>query len=360
MEPAVRPLLLALAILPLLAGAQEPSGGERPAAAVIAPLASRSLLLDVKTLPDGKLVTVGERGDILVSGDDGVSWTQSPAPARATLTAVYFADARRGWAVGHDEVILRTVDGGASWFLAHFAPERQQPLLAVWFDAASHGLAVGAYSTVYRSDDAGASWQSAPFNPEPLPVAGGKAPAAGARAPKPASGAEPTGADMRADAWTVQPHLTAIAADGRGRLYVTAEAGHLYRSDDAGEHWFELPSPYEGSFFGVLPLDGDTVLVFGLRGHLFRSDDAGRSWQRIAIATEELLAGGTRLPDGTIVIGGLAGVVLVSQDGGRSFRVHQEADRKGFDAVTAIPRGIVICGEAGVRRLLLADLAPRG
>jgi len=102
------------------------------------------------------------------------------------------------------------------------------------------------------------------------------------------------------------------------------------------------------------------VLVFGLRGHLFRSDDAGRSWQRIAIATEELLAGGTRLPDGTIVIGGLAGVVLVSQDGGRSFRVHQEADRKGFDAVTAIPRGIVICGEAGVRRLLLADLAPRG
>ncbi len=355
MGPAVRPLILALAILPLLASAEEPSGAERPAAAVIAPLASRSLLLDVKTLPDGRLVTVGERGDILLSTDDGVSWKQSPAPARATLTAVYFADARRGWAVGHDEVILRTIDGGTTWFLAHYAPERQQPLLAVWFDAAGHGLAVGAYSTVYRSDDAGASWRNVAFNPAPLP--GRKtAPAHAAKAePK----GDPKGEDMRADAWTVQPHLTAIAADGHGRLYITGEAGHLYRSDDAGEHWFELPSPYEGSFFGVLPLDDDTVLAFGLRGHLFRSEDAGRSWQRIAIGTEELLAGGARLADGMVVIDGLGGVVLFSQDGGRSFRVHQEPDRTGFDAVAVVPRGIVVCGEAGARRLLLADLVPR-
>ena len=353
---AVRPLILAVAFLPLLAGAEQPAGGERPAAAVIAPLASRSLLLDLKTLPDGRLVTVGERGDILVSTDDGVSWKQSPAPARATLTAVYFADARRGWAVGHDEVILRTVDGGANWYLAHYAPEREQPLLAVWFDATGHGLAVGAYSTVYRSDDAGATWQSIPFAPEPLPGTGhSPAPKAAARG----ATDQPKGEDMRADASTVQPHLTAIAADAHGRLYVTAEAGHIYRSDDQGAHWFELPSPYQGSYFGVLPLDDDKVLAFGLRGHLYRSDDAGRHWQQVATGTDALLAGGARLPDGTIVIAGLAGVVLVSQDGGHSFRLHLEADRTGFDAVTAVPRGVVLCGEAGVRRLLLNDLAPR-
>jgi photosystem II stability/assembly factor-like uncharacterized protein len=352
----VRPLILALAILPLLAGAEEPSGAERPAAAVIAPLASRSLLLDVKTLADGRLVAVGERGDILVSADDGVSWKQSPAPARATLTAVYFADALRGWAVGHDEVILRTVDGGANWFLAHFAPEREQPLLAVWFDADGHGLAVGAYSTVYSSDDAGASWRIAPFVPEPLPGTG----RGGASKPAARGAAnEPKPEDMRADASTVQPHLTAIAADAHGRLYVTAEAGHIYRSDDHGARWFELPSPYQGSFFGVLPLNDDQVLAFGLRGHLFRSDDAGRHWQQVATGTDALLAGAARLPDGTIVIVGLAGVMLVSQDGGHSFRVHLEADRTGFDAVAGVPRGLVVCGEAGVRRLLLSELVPR-
>jgi photosystem II stability/assembly factor-like uncharacterized protein len=356
MGRAVRSLLVTVALLPVLAAAATPAGAERPEAAVIAPLAVQSLLLDVKALPDGRLIAVGERGHVLISSDGGASWRQSPAPARATLTAVYFADARRGWAVGHDEVILRTVDGGASWFVAHYAPEHEQPLLGVHFDAAGHGLAVGAYSTVYRSDDGGASWQSVAFGPEPLPGAGhAAAPRAAARAAT--GGAQ--GEDMRADAWTVQPHLTSIGADGHGRLYVTAEAGHVYRSDDGGARWFELPSPYAGSFFGLLPLAGDSLLVFGLRGHLYRSDDAGRSWQAVASGTQALLAGATRLADGTIVIAGLEGVVLVSQDGGHSFRVHQEADHKGYDAVAPVPGGVVLSGEAGVRRLTLADLAPR-
>jgi photosystem II stability/assembly factor-like uncharacterized protein len=358
MRRAVRSLFVAFALLPALAAAETPSGAERPEAAVIAPLATRSLLLDVKTLPDGRLVTVGERGHVLVSSDGGVSWRQSPAPARATLTAVYFADARQGWAVGHDETILRTLDGGATWFVAHYAPEHEQPLLGVRFDAAGHGLAVGAYSTVYRSDDAGASWRSIPFRPEPLPGAGRAAGPKVAGATGEAKG-EANGEDMRADAWTVQPHLTSITADGRGRLYITAEAGHVYRSDDGGAYWFELPSPYAGSFFGVLPLEGDSLLAFGLRGHLYRSDDAGKSWQAVKSGTQALLAGATRLADGMIVIAGLEGVVLVSSDGGHSFRVHEETDRKGFDAVAPVPGGVVLCGEAGVRRLTLANLAPR-
>src|SRR6266403_1988295 len=60
-----------------------------------------------------------------------------------------------------------------------------------------------------------------------------------------------------------------------------AEAGHLYRSDDGGASWLELPSPYQGSFFGVLLVAGDAVLAYGLRGNLFSSQDAGRGWQRI-------------------------------------------------------------------------------
>ncbi len=354
----MRPLILILAVAPMMAAAQAPAGAERPAAAVIAPLAAHSLLLDVQRLGDGRVVAVGERGHVLISQDAGASWQQSSAPAGATLTALYFADAQHGWAVGHDEVILRTVDGGASWSLAHYAPEREQPLLGVWFDAAGRGLAVGAYSTVYRSSDGGATWSVASFEPQPLP-APGRVPAPPATKGQAPAKAKGEGEAMRQDAGAVQPHLTAIDADSRGRIYVTAEAGHLYRSDDGGGHWFALPAPYEGSFFGVLPLDGDTLLAFGLRGHLYRSDDAGRSWQQLASGTTALLAGAARLPGGMIVIAGLEGVVLVSQDGGHSFRVHQEPDRMGFDAVAGVPDGIVVCGEAGARRLTLAELTPR-
>ena len=167
---------------------------------VLAPLAVRTLLLDVRVVPGGGLVAVGQRGHVLLSSDGGQSWRQRLTPTRATLTAVHFADAQHGWAVGHDEVILRTTDGGETWSRAHFAPDKEQPLLAVCFADAQTGLAVGAYSTVYRSADGGATWVSAPFEPRPVKAAA----AAVARDPKRDV--------MREDEGVAQPHLNAIVA----------------------------------------------------------------------------------------------------------------------------------------------------
>jgi photosystem II stability/assembly factor-like uncharacterized protein len=317
---------------------------------VAAPLAVKSLLLDVVAVPGGRsIVAVGERGHVLESTDGGATWRQRVAPTRSTLTAVFFVDERHGWAVGHDEVILRTTDGGATWTRTHFEPQKQQPLLDVWFANETVGFAVGAFSTVYRTDDGGATWKNVEFAPIPL---------AKPKAKKPAAGAEDLGDDEGLD----QPHLNAIvgttAAGTTAHIYVGAEAGHLYRSDDGGTTWRQLASPYEGSFFGLLPLDGDSLLAFGLRGHLFRSDDAGATWTRLDSGTTALLSGGTRLADGTVVIAGMAGTVVISRDGGRTFAAHQEADRKGFAAVAPAKDGVVLAGEAGVRTLGSDALRP--
>ncbi len=331
------------AALGLLALAAVATRADDPAPAVLAPLAPRSLLLDVCAVPGGGLVAVGERGHVLASAD-GTDWVQRPAPARSNLTAVAFADHLHGWAVGHDELILRTQDGGATWAVSHYAPERQQPLLGVSFADALHGLAVGAFSTVYSTADGGEHWQAVEFAPTPL-----------AR-PAAAHGKKPDA--MREDDEGInQPHLNAISRAADGAVYIAAEAGHLYRSADGGGHWAELASPYNGSFFGVLPLEGSSLLAFGLRGHLYRSDDAGRSWRALDSHTVSLLAGGTRLADGTVVLVGLAGTVLVSSDGGQSFALRQQADRKGFAAVAPSGDGVVVVGESGVRRLPRATLS---
>ena len=338
-----RAALVLLAALPALA--------ETPQPAVIAPLAARSLLLDVTVLPGGTVVAVGERGHVLLSRDGGTSFTQSPAPARSNLTAVSFVDREHGWAVGHDEVILRTSDGGASWQLAHYAPEKQQPLLGVWFGDPTHGIAIGAFATVYTTADGGQSWTASEFTPKPLHAA-----------PVKAHTGRTTAADLAEsdDQGLAQPHLNAIARARSGRLYIAGEAGHLFSSDDGGHSWAQLPAPYDGSLFGILPLDGDALLVFGLRGHLFRSEDAGHSWRALESHCEALLSGSTRLGDGTIVIVGLSGTVLVSVDGGQTFAVHQQADRKGLAAVAAAPGGVVVVGEAGVHLLSRAALGLEG
>jgi photosystem II stability/assembly factor-like uncharacterized protein len=285
-------------------------------------LASRALLLDVANAGQ-RLVAVGERGHVLLSDDAGRHWSQVQTPTQSLLTAVCFADAAHGIAVGHDEIILATADGGRSWKRTHFAPQAQQPLLDVWCGSDGDALAVGAYGVYMVSQDYGASWAE-----RKLQTANG-------------SNRDEMGGGY---------HLNAIAADASSRLYIAAEAGHLYRSEDRGATWVSLSFPYAGSLFGVLPLADGAVLAFGLRGNLFRSADGGDTWKRIATGTQATLDGGTSLEGGRVAIVGLSGVVLLSRDGGSSFTLLQQDDRKGLAAVRGVAGNeLVTVGEAGVK-----------
>ena len=69
-------------------------------------------MTDVQKVGD-QLVMVGADGHILLRGATSV--TQAQTPVDLLLTAVYFVDARNGWAVGHDGVILHSTDAGTTW-----------------------------------------------------------------------------------------------------------------------------------------------------------------------------------------------------------------------------------------------------
>ena len=292
--------------------------------AVEAPLAIESLLLDGAAV-GSRLVVVGERGHVLVSTDDGASWTQAEVPTRALLTAVHMHDERTGWAVGHDAVILRTGDGGETWTLVHQAPEEELPLLDVWFRDERAGFAVGAYGYFLATEDGGETWTSRAVSEDDfhlnalVPVADG---------------------------------TPESSRNGPQRLYIAAEAGVVYRSDDDGTTWRELPSPYAGSWFGGLALDENRVLLTGLRGHLFRSEDGGETWTQLETGTHALLTGAVRLPSGTIVVTGLEGSVLTSRDEGRSVSTARLPLREGISAALPLADGgVLLIGEFGVRRL---------
>jgi len=300
-------------------------------------LAAHALLLDVAAAGK-RLVAVGMRGHILWSDDGGQTWTQSESvPVRALLTGVCFFDGEHGIAVGHDEVILVTRDAGSTWQRSRYAPEAQRPLLDVWCGPGGRSLAVGAYGAFFLSEDGGATWQEAAFEPV-------------AR--------EDDSQEEAFDDLGGGYHLNALVPASPERLYIAAEGGHLYRSDDAGQTWIELPSPYEGSFFGLLPLSTDAVLAFGLRGRLFASNDGGMSWRRIETDTQAMLTDAVRLQDGRVVIVGLAGTVLIGNVDADHYELRQQDDRKGLAAVVAVePETLVVAGEAGVRRIHLGRQA---
>ena len=304
----------------------------RQESSFLAPLSQHGLLLD-GTLAGDVLVAVGERGHILRSSDSGASWRQVEVPTRSTLTAVSFLDDKLGFAVGHDAIILRSRDGGESWHQVHAAPEEERPLLDVHIHSAQKIIGVGAYGLYLESDDGGTSWVSRQFVAVDL----------GETATTEGGGDEVLPEDF---------HLNQLNASDTGKWYIAAEAGMIYRSDDHGRHWYRLPSPYEGSFFGVLPLSMDKVLLFGLQGRLFASVDSGEAWQRVETRTQAALTTGVELGDGRAVIAGYSGTVLSAAPGEIKFSLAQLEQRMGISSIIALDGGEMLAlGTGGTLRL---------
>lgn len=314
-------LSLALALPLVWPGTLQALAAETPSFAIESSRASQSLLLGI-TRAGQRLVTVGDRGHILYSDDEGQSWQQAKVPARQLLTSVFFYNDQLGWATGHDALVLHTSDGGVSWEIQYQDLELEAPLLDVFFLDEQRGFVAGAYGTLLRTDDGGASWE-----------------------------------DM-ADELDNEDgfHLNAITGVKGAGLFVVGEMGVMFRSQDDGDSWEAVDSPYEGSLFGVLPADKErTLVVYGLRGHVYRSADFGDSWQRIALQTpaggsfEFGLADGALLADGSLLIVGHGGAVLRSTDDGQSFRAELRPDRLSYAGVAARKDGsLLLIGQGGV------------
>ncbi|HEX7983514.1 MAG TPA: YCF48-related protein [Duganella sp.] len=294
-----------------------------------------------------RLVAAGERGTVLYSDDAGKSWRQAAVPVSVSLTALRFVDGKVGWAVGHQGVVLHTTDGGATWSKqldgiqaaalvlreaeSAFGPERDKavaearrlvddgpdkPFLDLHFDSPTTGYVLGAYNMMFRTTDGGASWQpwqSRVANPKGLHLYG-----------------------MRGTA---------------DAIYLAGEQGLLLRSTDQGASFSALPTPYKGSYFGLLAGRGGALLAYGLRGNAFRSTDRGASWSQVATGVQTSLAAGTVMADGSMVLVSQGGDVLVSRDDGRTFAT-QAATALPLAAVTQAGDGaLVVAGLRGLRRV---------
>lgn len=316
--------------------------------ATMTPLASKSLLQGIARAGN-RLVAVGQRGHVVVSTDGGETWKQSPVPVSSDLTAVHFVDDRKGWAVGHDGVILATADAGATWTLqldgqranaalladierkaaAQPASDAMKALLAeakrnveqgadkpfldVWFADASTGYAVGAFNLIFRTADGGKTWEpwfDRTENPKFL-------------------------------------NLYAVRPAG-GALFVVGEAGLVLKLDPAAQRLRAVDLPYKGTLFGVLG-GPDVVLVYGLRGNVFRSEDAGKSWTKVEnTGLPATIAAGAMLADGGIALGDVSGRVARSGDGGRAWRP------------VPLPAPTMVAGMTDAGGGKLAVVGPRG
>lgn len=315
----------------------------KPQAAYLLPKAVNSVLTDIIPVAGQFYMAAGERGHLLKS-KDGLLWQQVPVPLNSNLTSVYFADAKHGWAVGHDASILHSEDGGESWQIQQFQPELDKPLFDVVFLDANQGIAVGAYGMFYRTTDGGKHWQTE-FHPE-LASADDQALLAELKESDPEAYA--------AEVESVLPHFNRLYREGQS-LYMVGEAGFVAVSQDFGLNWQRLPEFYNGSLFAIAKSPANTLIVAGLRGHLFRSTDQGQQWQQIQLPSPATLNSLFVAADGAIYATGNGGTLLVSRDDGQSFSAIALTEGKAVLQMVAIGAQLVLATEAGIKTIQLEE-----
>lgn len=245
------------------------------------------------------IFAVGADGRILRTQSGGKSWKQIPSPVSSDLTAVAFATPRKGFVVGHDGVLLRSEDGGDTWvrvfdfrslypeLLEHYkksleggdgdrdviqqwideiseriGSESPLPLFDVWFSDARNGYAVGAFNMLLVTEDGGDHWT-----------------------PRMEFTDNRRGAHLYAVCGTPGPD---------GDVYIAGEIGTLMRLDRASGRFVSIPTPYDGTYF-ALAVDGDSVVVAGLRGNAYLSVDKGADWRRLETGTVASIASASPL-----------------------------------------------------------------
>jgi photosystem II stability/assembly factor-like uncharacterized protein len=255
-----------------------------------------------------RIVAVGDHGTVLLSDDDGKTWRQArDVPTRVVLTSVSFVDDKQGWVAGHWGVVLHTEDGGETWKLQRQDISVDQPLFSIYFSDRNNGLAVGLWSLALRTTDGGATWTAV-------------------KVPAP-SGADKTG-----------PNLYEIfTGKGGAPIFVAAELGVVYRSDDGGQSFSMIMTGNRGSLWAGLCLQDGSLLVAGLNGKLLRSTD-GKTWAAVESGVTGSITDLAQAPDGRVIGVGLEGSVISSKDG-VSFTATPRPDRASLTAVLVTAQG---------------------
>jgi len=208
---------------------------------------------DVAVVGPLRAVAVGGNNKIMRTYDGGLSWTErSSGLTSGSFLAIGFnpSNPNIGVAVGRDGVITRTTNGGDDW--AAVSPEN--PDSPHWYDVSLFGptgTIVGASSfgfngTILRSTDYGLSWS------------------------------------LQATTTSGRP-LNGVSFSNSNSGIIVGNDGVILRTDDGGAQWNTLISPTQATLYDVSMLSSQEATTVGSSGTILRTFDGGQTWVRQSV-----------------------------------------------------------------------------
>lgn len=351
--------------------------------AMQAPKAAKALALNVTSLGSNVLM-VGERGIVLkrdfaavdaaqgVKDSEGKVWTQAKVPVSVNLTGVVFVNETLAFVVGHDGVVLKSTDAGATWSKvfdgikaneqvvaaakkkmediqrrydaasaaeqdkmnealeaatfafedaeagARFGPAR--PMLDVWFKDPNTGWVVGSYGQIFETVDGGTNWTLIADrlnNP-----------------------------DFR--------HYNGLYGDETGLLLIAGEAGRIYRSNNFGATWERMDTGYIGHFYGTAVMRNSAgepiVFAYGFGGNVYRLGAGATQWWKLNSPSKESFVQGLTV-DNVVLFVDQKGRLVSTDESGTVLKMVSSAEGKPVTGMAQVNKTLVLSGQNGPRTL---------
>ena len=254
---------------------------------------------------------VGHDAVALKTSDGGASW-QRMLDGRSVLKII--VDAYLAQSAAGDASVLPLLEDARRAAAQSATPGvLPYPLLDVWFSNSKEGFVTGAFGLLLRTVDGGASWtpwMERADNPRmvhwyAIEGVGSDVYLAGEQ-----------GLLRRLDG--AGQRFVAVGSPYKGSyfglhvqqdvLVVHGLRGNAYVSQDAGVQWHKVPTGVSTNIIAVLPGAGQQLLFVSQAGQVLASSDMGRSVTALPLPVTGEIYGATFGATGSIVTTGLAGV----------------------------------------------------
>ena len=299
---------------------------------------------------DGKdLFVIGDFGQMLVSEDGGIHWSESGVTGSELLSVCDGSGFEA--ATGRSGTVLFSNDHGGSWTAR--GPNTTSGLFSCYINGNTIYTA-GDNGVIFRSNNMGKAWMPIPSpnvhttirwitssDKRGLLILGTES-------------GEIFAGDTKGSSWnkvwSVSGAVNAISHDDDQTVFIAVGAnGMVARSIDGGQSWSSVKTPYTRTLVEIVyaPATRSFVVVGG-GGFMASSVDGGVSWSRVLLPLNRAIRGLYISPKDEIVAVGQKGTVLIGNQGGMQLIRGSPYDFKGI--VTTASRGMFLYGAGGIIR----------
>jgi photosystem II stability/assembly factor-like uncharacterized protein len=167
-------------------------------------------------------------------------WVQQTSGTNVILEDIQFIDANNGWAVGWDNTILKTTDGGQNWITKRSIVNGPW-IYGVFFLDANKGWAAEDNGSILSTTDGGENWS---------------------------------------ETSTSAPYLIDFDFIDANNGWAFGGLGAILHTTDGGAHWASQNTNQSNDFYAGKFFNADTGVAVGYLGRCIKTTDGGASWSQ--------------------------------------------------------------------------------